>query len=109
MSRLDQLNTLVFKLILNQWLSFWRKIKKPLKQLRQEVLQQEFLSIRKQWDCKVNLRAVFLQCFSPLHCTLLEHDKILTLKFAKLNFDKKMEVSQTGKMGMLWRINNIED
>ena len=47
--------------------------------------------------------------FGPLHYKSLEQDKILALRFAKGKFDKKMKVSQAGKMDILWRINNIED
>ena len=47
--------------------------------------------------------------FGPLHYRSLERDKILALKFAKGNFDKKMKVSQAGKMDILWWINNTED
>ena len=48
-------------------------------------------------------------CFGPLHYRSLEQDKILALKFSKGNFDKKMKVSQAGKMEILWWINNIDD
>ena len=47
--------------------------------------------------------------FGPLHYKSLERDKIIALKFAKANSDKKMKVSQAGKMGIIWWINNIED
>ena len=47
--------------------------------------------------------------FGPLHYWSLERDKILALKFAKGKFNKKMKVSQTRKMDILWWINNIED
>ena len=46
--------------------------------------------------------------FGPLHYRSLKQDKILALKFAKGNFDKKMKVSQAGKMDILWWINNTE-
>ena len=39
----------------------------------------------------------------------MDRDKILTLKFSKWNFDKKMKISQAGKIDNLWWINNIED
>ena len=39
----------------------------------------------------------------------MEGDKILTLKFTKGNFEKKMEVSQAGKMDLLWWINSTDD
>ena len=39
----------------------------------------------------------------------MEGDKILTLKFTKGNFEKKMEVSQAGKMDLLWLINSTDD
>ena len=39
----------------------------------------------------------------------LERDKILAHKFAKLSFDKKMEVSQAGQMDISWWINITED
>ena len=47
--------------------------------------------------------------FGPLHYWSLERDKILALKFAKGKFNKKMKISQTRKMDILWWINNIED
>ena len=40
--------------------------------------------------------------FGLLHYRSLEQDKILALKFAKGKFDKKMKVSQAGKMDILW-------
>ena len=40
--------------------------------------------------------------FGTLHYSSLEWDKILALKFAKGKFDKKMKVSQAGKMDILW-------
>ena len=47
--------------------------------------------------------------FAPLHYRSLERDKILALKFAKGNFDKKMKVSQAGKIDILSWTNNTED
>ena len=39
----------------------------------------------------------------------LKRDKILALSLAKGSFDKKMKVSQAGKMDILWQVINIED
>ena len=47
--------------------------------------------------------------FCPLHYRSLERDKILALKFTQGKFDKKMKLSQAGKMDIVWWINNIED
>ena len=47
--------------------------------------------------------------FGPLHYRSLKRDAIVARKFAKENFDKKINVSQAGKMDILWWINNIED
>ena len=91
-------------------ISLTKKKKACIKQLCHEVLQEELLIIRKI----ARLLAKFTSSFSavhfgPLHYRSLEQDKILALKFAKGNFDKKMKVSQAGKMDILWWINNIED
>ena len=47
-------------------------------------------------------------CFETLHYRSLERDKILTLKFPKEKFDKKMKLSQAVKMDILWWINNTK-
>ena len=46
--------------------------------------------------------------FGPLHYRSLERGKILVLKLAKGNFDKKMKVSQGGVVDILWWINDID-
>ena len=90
-------------------ISLTQKEKASIKQLCQEVLQEEFLIINKI----ARLLDKFMRSFSavrfgPLHYRSLERDKILVLKFAKGKFDKKMKVSKAGKMDILWWINNIE-
>ena len=81
-----------------------------IKQLCHEVLQEEFLVIRKTAKLLGKFTSSFPAVrFGPLHYRSLERVKILALKFAKGNFDKKMKVLQAGKMDILWRINNIED
>ena len=81
-----------------------------IKQLRHEVLQEKVLVIRKIAKLLGKFTSSFPAVrFGPLHYRSLERDKILALKFAKGNFDKKMKVSQAGKMDILWWINNIED
>ena len=54
-------------------------------------------------------RNVSAMRFNPLHYQSVEGDKILTLKFTEGNFEKKMEVSQAGKMDLLWWINSTDD
>ena len=74
------------------------------------MLHEEFLIIRKIAKLLGKFTSSFpVVRFGPLHYRSLEWDKILALKFAKGNFDKKMKVSQAGKMDILWWINNIED
>ena len=91
-------------------ISLTQKKKASIKQLCQEVLQEEFLIIRKVPKLLGKFTSSFPAVrFGPLHYRSLERDKILALKFAKGNFDKKMKVSQAGKMDILWSINNIED
>ena len=87
-----------------------QKKKACIKQIRQEVLQEKFLIIRKIARLLGKFLSSFPEVrFGPLHYRLLERDTILALKFAKANFDKKMKVSQAGKMDILWWIINIED
>ena len=74
------------------------------------MLHEEFLIIRKIAKLLGKFTSSFpVVRFGPLHYRSLERDKILTLKFAKGNFDKEMKVSQAGKMDILWWIKNIED
>ena len=69
------------------------------KQLCPEVLQEEFLVIRKIARLLGKFTSSFPPVrFGPLHYGSLERDKILALKFAKGSFDKKMKV---GKMNIL--------
>ena len=83
--------------------SFTQKKKASIKQLCHEVLQEEYLIIRKIARLLGRFTSSFLAvCFGPLHYRLLERDKILALRFAKGKFDKKMKVSQAGKMDILW-------
>ena len=91
-------------------ISLMQKKKACIKQIRQEVLQEKFLIIRKIARLLGKFLSSFPEVrFGPLHYRLLERDTILALKFAKANFDKKMKVSQAGKMDILWWIINIED
>ena len=70
-----------------------QKKKASIKQLRHEVLQEEFLLIRKIAKLLGKFTSIFPAVrFGPLHYRSLERDKILALKFAKGNFDKKMKV-----------------
>ena len=74
------------------------------------MLQEEILVIRKIARLLDKFTSSFPALrFSPLHYRSLERDNILTLKFAKGKFDKKMKLSQAGKMDILWWIDNIED
>ena len=74
------------------------------------MIQEEFLIIRKIARLLGNFSSSFPAVrFGPLHYRSLERDKILALKFAKGNFDKKMKVPQGGKMDILRWKNNIED
>ena len=91
-------------------ISLTKKKKACIKQLCHKVLQEEFLIIRKITRLLCKFTSSFPAVhFGPLHYRSLEQDKILALKFAKGNFDKKMKVSQAGKMDILWWINNTED
>ena len=91
-------------------ISLTQKKKVFIKQLCQEVLQEEFLILRKNARLLGKFTSSFPAVrFGPLHYRSLERDKILALILAKGNFDKKMKVSQAGKMDILWWINNIED
>ena len=74
------------------------------------MLQEEILVIKKIPKLLGKFTSSFPAVhFGPLHYRSLERDKILALKFAKGNFDKKMKVSQAEKMDILWWISNIED
>ena len=87
-----------------------KRKKACIKQLRHEELQEEFLIIRKIARLLGKFTSSFPAVrFGPLHYRSLKQDKILALRFAKRNFDKKMKVSQAWKMDILWWINNIED
>ena len=91
-------------------ISLTQKKKASIKQVCHEVLQEEFLIIKKIARLLGKFTSSFPAVrFGPFHYMSLERDKILALKFAKRNFDKKMKVSQAGKMDLLWWINNIED
>ena len=90
-------------------ISLTKKKKSCIKQLCHEVLQKEFLLIRKIARLVVKFTSSFpAVCFGPLHYRSLERDKILVLKLAKDNFDKKMKVSQAEVMHILWWINDID-
>ena len=79
-------------------ISLTEKKKACIKQLCQGVLQEEFLIIRKIVRLLGKITSSFPAVrFGPLRYRSLEQDKILTLKFAKGNFDKKMKVFQAGK------------
>ena len=74
------------------------------------MLKEEFLIIRKIARLLGRFTNSFPAVrFGPLHYRSLEQDKILALRFAKGNFDKKVKVLQARKMDILWWINNIED
>ena len=76
-------------------------------QLCHKVLQEEFLTFaRLRGKFSSNFPAV---CFDPLHYRLLECVKIFTSKFSKRNSHKNMDVSQAGKIDILWWIKNIQD
>ena len=91
-------------------ISLTQKKKACIKQLCHEVLQEEFLITRKIARLLGKFTSSFPAVrFVPFNYRSLERDKILTLKFVKGNFDKKMKVSQAGKMGILRYVNNIED
>ena len=84
--------------------------KASIKQLCHEVLQEEFLIIRKIARLLGKFTSSFPAVrFGTLRYRSLESDKILALKFAKGKFDKKMKVSQARKIDILWWINNTED
>ena len=87
-----------------------QKKKASIKQLCHEVLQKKFLIGRTIGRLLGKFTNSFPAVwFDPLHCRALERDEILALKFAKGKFDRKMKVSQVGKMDILWWIHNIED
>ena len=91
-------------------ISLTQKKKASIKQLCYEVLQEEFLVIRKIAKLLGKFTSRFPAVrFGPLHYRSLERDNILALIFIKGNFDEKIKVSQAGKMDILWWINNIED
>ena len=84
-------------------ISLTEKKEAYIKQLCHEVLQKEFLIIRRIARLLGKFTNSFpAVCFGPLHCRSLEQGKILALKFAKGNFDKKMKVSRAVKMDILW-------
>ena len=84
-------------------ISLTEKKEAYIKQLCHEVLQKEFLIIRRIARLLGKFTNSFpAVCFGPLHCRSLEQGKILALKFAKENFDKKMKVSRAVKMDILW-------
>ena len=84
-------------------ISLTEKKKAYIKQLCHEVLQKEFLIIRRIARLLGKFTNSFPAVrFGPLHCRSLEQGKILALKFAKGNFDKKMKVSRAVKMDILW-------
>ena len=86
-------------------ISLTQKKKASIKQSCHEVLQEKFLIIKKIARLLGKFTSSFTAVrFDPLHYRSLERNKILTLKFAKRIFDKKMKVSQTGKMDILWWI-----
>ena len=71
--------------------------------------QKEFLLIRKIARLVGKFTSSFpAVSFGPLHYRSLERGKILVLKLAKGNFDKKMKVSQGGVVDILWWINDID-
>ena len=83
-------------------ISLTQKKKPFIKQLCQNVIQEEFLIIRKI----PRLLGMFMSScpvvnFGPLHYRSLECHGVLAFKFTKINFDKKMEVSHVGKMDIL--------
>ena len=80
--------------------------KSPQKQLCQE----KFLIIRKIAKLLLKFTSSFPAAhFAAVHYGSMECDKVLALRFVKRRFDKKIKVSQTGKVDILWWINNIED
>ena len=83
-------------------ISLTQKKKASTKQECYEVLQEEFLIIRKIARLLGKFASSLLAVrFGPLYYRSLERNKILALKFAKRNFDKKMKVSQAGKIDIL--------
>ena len=71
-------------------ISLTQKIKTSIKQLCHEVLQEEFLIIKKIARLRGKFTSSFPAVrFGPLHYRSLERDKILAIKFAKVNFEKK--------------------
>ena len=90
-------------------ISLTKKKKACVKQLCHEVLQEEFLIIRKIARLLGKFASSFpAMRFDQLYYRPFEKDKTLALKFAIGNFDKKMKVSQAGKLDILWWINNTE-
>ena len=91
-------------------ISLTQKKKTFIKQLCYKVLQEKLLTFRKIRKLLGKFTSSFPAVrFGPLHYMSLERDKILALKVAKGNFDKKMKFLQARKMGILWWINNTED
>ena len=84
-------------------ISLTQKKKTSIKQLCHEVFREEFLIIRKIARALGKFTSSFpAVCFEPLHYRSLEWDKILTLKFTKERFDKKMKLLQAVKMNISW-------
>ena len=74
-----------------------QKKKSPIKLLCHEVLQEEFLIIRKIARLLGKFTSSFPAVrFGLLHYRSLEQDEILALKFAKEKIDKKMQFLQAG-------------
>ena len=84
-------------------ISLTKKKKAYVKHLCHEVLQEEFLIIRKIARLLGKFVSSFpAMRFDQLYYRPFEQDKTLALKFAIGNFDKKMKVSQPGKLDILW-------
>lgn len=74
------------------------------------MLHEEFLIIRKIVRLLGKSMSSFPAVrFGSLHYRSLERDKISAIKFSKVNFEKRMEISQSGRIDVLWWINNIKD
>ena len=74
-----------------------QKKKSSIKLLCHEVLQEEFLIIRKIARLLGKFTSSFPAVhFGLLHYSSLEQDEILALKFAKEKIDKKMQFLQAG-------------
>ena len=78
-------------------MSLTQKKKASIRQLCHEVLQEEFLIIRKIARLLGKFTSSFPAVrFGLLHYRSLEQDEILALKFAKEKIDKKMQFLQAG-------------